>query len=147
MFRIDDPAAAQCGKSRRDAGFTLVEVLVAFLIVAATAQLALMVFAGQSRHVATSDQILRALQVSESALAELEHSAPVNQEATRREMSGLWWQAAISKESNAAVGNQDRGLFSITVSVFASPSTERDDAPIVELTTKRILTGQTEQGL
>ncbi len=147
MSRINDPATARRARLGRDAGYTLVEVLVAFLIAAATAQLALMVFAGQSRHVATSDQILRALQVSESALAGLEHAAPVNQEFDRREMNGLWWQAAVSKESEAAVGNQDRGLFSITVSVFASPSTEPDEAPITELTTKRILAHQSEHGL
>lgn len=146
MSRTSDPATAQRARPGQDAGYTLVEVLVAFIIVAATAQLTLTVLAGQSRHVATSDQILRALQVSESALAGLEHAAPVNQKTDFREMNGLWWQATVSEQDNAGTGDQDRGLFSITVSVFTSPSPEPDEAPITELTTKRILVQQSEHG-
>lgn len=122
---------------KNPSGFTLVEVLVAFLIVATTMQIALLIFGGQTRQLQTSHNITEATRVADSALAQLEASGLTNAELKERhELNGLWWSADIrSQDQQSVVTPTPTGLLDITMEVFAS---EDSTQPLLRLETKRI---------
>ena len=137
MSPIHEPAKARIEQRRPEAGYTLIEVLVAFLVVAATAQLALSVFGGQGRQIATNEQIMLALEVSETAVAELELlGVPAQLQTAPKQVNGLWWQASFTPEYGSGQDYREARLYSITVSVFTSP--DKADMPITQSTTKRV---------
>ena len=121
-----------------DAGYTLIEVLVAFVIVAATAQLALMVFGDQAVQLHRTHDVAAATRVADSVLATIDHPDDLRtQSFPRQEMNGLWWEAEITEaDQGASSGEGAPVLFRIEVRVFDTPA--NDASPILDLETRRV---------
>lgn len=83
-------------RSERQAGFSLLEILVAFAIMATVVTVLLQVFAGGLRNLRVGEDYVVAATLAESRLAELGRSVPV----VEGEEAGAWdrysWQVRIA---------------------------------------------------
>lgn len=107
---------------RREGGFTLLEVLVAFTIFALSFAAILQIFAGGLHNAETADRALVALGHAESLLARagIEQPLAPGQRSGRFE-DGMTWREEVSLYRDAAMtaGEQPAGLtpYAVTVSI------------------------------
>lgn len=103
---------------KRQSGFSLLEVLVAFVIAALVVGGALKVFAGGSRNVKLAGDYYEAVRIAEGRLAELGATIPIE----AGEYSGSWedyqWSVRVAPfTSGAEIGDPLALLFSVAVDV------------------------------
>jgi general secretion pathway protein I len=124
------PAALGC---RRAAGFSLLEVLVAFVILALVATALYRLFAGSLANVGAAEEYSRALLVAESVLAEVGGTKPLRagERSGRVEDGQIDWKAsvvpwvppAVSPDVESGSESLPTRLYRIAVEVrFPSPA-------------------------
>lgn len=108
---------------KREQGFSLLEVLVAFMVLALTLTIIMQIFSGGLRNIGRSDDYTRAVLLAESKLTELAASS-----LEPKELSGaaenFRWAGAISVAGEEALGapppvevNNPVDLYKIQVNV------------------------------
>jgi general secretion pathway protein I len=132
-------------RRRREAGFTLLEVLVAFTIFALSFAAILQIFSGGLSNAEVADRALVALGHAESLLA----AAGVEEPLTEGERSGLLpggmaWRETVTRHSDAttpAVPAAGLQPYRVTVTVTWDPDNGRGRARDVTLTSLRLGNG------
>ena len=122
--------------SDRDDGFTLVEVLVAFAILALTLTMVFRSFGDGARGIQVSQRQAAAVALAEAKLAALGVERPLVQGVTKGvDTSGMEWRVDIQALQEFDEFARATGLQAVHVSVFVSwPATGRP-ARTVELST------------
>ena len=126
-------------RSRNDSkGFTLVEVLVAFTILALTLVVLLQLFGGGLRAVSASERHLMATMLARSVLAGIGTETPILAgEATDDIGDGYRWTMRIAQSRTIASikeGNQLHVPYEVQVEI------SWNDRPVTTLTTLRLVT-------
>ena len=95
MFRAE---LTRCGRGTRQRGFSLLEVLVAFVILALVATALFNLFGGALRNASASEEWSRALLVGQSRLAEAANVQPLKEGTTGgTEPDGrIAWQTVVA---------------------------------------------------
>ena len=97
------PGSRRRGAARDEAGFTLIEALVAFAALAMVLGVALPLLAGGMRSVETADHRLAALALAESKLADATATWPVPVGTTEgNDASGQRWQLRVDPVATSA---------------------------------------------
>jgi len=131
-LRGDDRTRFRCAKSRA-AGFSLLEVLVAFAILALVGTALFRLFSGGLGNAAAADEYSRAVLVAESVLAETASVQPLREATTQgtADDGRIEWTAQVAPYAAPGVSqDQERGsealplrLFRVSVDVaFPGPS-------------------------
>ena len=128
---------------RREDGFTLMEVLVAFAIFAVSFAAILQIFSGGLSNAAVADRALVALGHAESLLARAGIETPLTEGERRGELSdGMRWRQSVTRYDDAQIlaAPPPPGMqpYSVTVSVSWQDGPRRRD---VTLTTLRLGSG------
>lgn len=126
-------------RSRNDSkGFTLVEVLVAFTILALTLVVLLQLFGGGLRAVSASERHLMATMLARSVLAGIGTETPILAgEKTDDIGDGYRWTMRIAQSRTIASikeGSQLHVPYEVQVAI------SRNDRPVTTLTTLRLVT-------
>lgn len=129
-----------CGSRHREAGFTLMEVLVAFAILSISLAAILQIFSGGLRNAAVADRALVALGHAESLLASAGIERPLAEgERTGQLSDGMTWRESIARYSDAETlatpPPPAMQPYSVTVTVTWEDGFSRRD---VTLTTLRL---------
>lgn len=107
---------------RRQQGFTILEVLVGFLVAALLLGVILSAFAGGLRNLVQTDRYSQAALVAQSRLAELGVVAPLQEGIYEgRDDSGYGWQVSVSPlawEFYAQLQERERVLYKVDVRVY-----------------------------
>lgn len=88
-----NPAAAKIGN--RETGFSLLEVLVAFSILALSLGVLMQIYASGSRNTLRGADYSRAAELAESVLAQAGTEHPLAPAVHNGEQAGMYWQLAI----------------------------------------------------
>jgi general secretion pathway protein I len=124
----------------RQSGFSLLEVLVAFVILSLSLGVIMRLFSTSLRNIATAEQRTHAVVVAESALAGLGVEVPLGEGQTGGEDGqGYRWQALVSRHADAAAVLDNPAaplLYRIELSVTREEDVERK--PVLTLTTLRM---------
>ena len=125
---------------RRSRGYTLVEVLVAFVIMAMALTVLLRIFSGGVRKVAVSSDYAKAVLIAESRLA----TAGIDDTLAPGETDGIengrfrWMRVVSDYEPSTDYNSTVRGLHAYHVTVTVSwPNGEKERR--VELSTVRVV--------
>ena len=106
---------------KRQAGFTILEVLVGFLVAALLLSVILSAFSDGMRSFVQADRLSQASLVAQSRLAELGHSAPLQPGNYQgRDAAGYSWQVAIAPLSwsfESELQGHQRILYQVNVKV------------------------------
>jgi|GEM_PF-4801655 len=113
-------AAVQTGK---ESGFTLVEVLVSFAILAGAIILNMQIAADGMRRLNQADEKLRALAVAQEVLAEVELDPPQGNEVREGNERGFVWRVE-AKEMGRERENGQQGAVPLLVEVSVGLSYE-----------------------
>lgn len=128
------------GSSNRHAGFTLVEIVVAFVLLAAVLMTGFEIFSTGLRRAGDLDDQARALVIAQSRLAAAGTEEQFKEGQTQGEDGRFRWNVAIqrSEEGNAAAGqppNSAYQLFRVEVKVeWAGTDTRAHAISLVTLT-------------
>jgi general secretion pathway protein I len=121
-------------------GFTLVEVLVAFAILALTLVVLLRVFGGGLRAVSTSERYLTAAMLARSVLDDLGIETPVSPGETSADIGdGYRWTTRIAQSRTippVKTGNEMQVAYEVQVEIAWNRK------PVVTLTTLRLAAQQ-----
>lgn len=130
------PTEQPAGRRRDQAGFTLIEALVAFAVLAMVLAVALPLLAGGLRSVDTADRRLAALALAESRLADAMATTPTPfGVAEGSDATDLYWQLRVEPVAATAGGAPRLARYEVSV---ASPGGSFADG--VRLVTYRLLT-------
>jgi len=114
----------------QDSGFTLVEVLVSFAILAGAIIVNMQVAVNGMRRLTQADEKLRALAVAQEVLAEAELNPPQGNELKEGREGEFAWRVE-AKEMGDGTGNGQKGLILLVMRVSVNASRERDQRLIV----------------
>lgn len=113
---------------RASRGFSLLEVLVAFVILALVLAVLMRIFSGALRNIGAAEGYSRAVAIAESKLAAIGVGTPLAEGTSADSENGYSWQIAVQREDTAAPeleGVQPTELYrvEVTVSWGANPAT------------------------
>lgn len=127
------------GMRRRESGFSLLEVLVAFVILSLSLGVIMRLFSDSLRNIGSAERGTHAVAVAESALASMGVETPLSEgEAGGEDAQGYRWRAQISRYADdaAILENQTApALYQIDLTVTRGEAT--DVRPLLTLTTLR----------
>jgi general secretion pathway protein I len=129
----------------RQKGFSLLEVLVAFVILALSLGVIMRLFSTNLRNIGASERSSQALLVAESVLAKLGVETPlVEGEQTGEEMRGYRWRARVTRfvEPNAVLINEASPVRLYQVDLAISKADASSEPPALTLTTLRAVPKQ-----
>lgn len=125
---------------RRQLGFSLLEVLVAFVILSLSLGVIMRLFSTSLRNIATTERSTHAVAVAESALAALGVETPLTEgESSGEDGQGYRWRAQVSRHAEAATVLDNPSapvLYQIDLSVTRDADAEHK--PLLTLTTLRL---------
>ena len=125
---------------RRQSGFSLLEVLVAFVILSLSLGVIMRLFSDSLRNIGTAERSTHAVAVAESAFASLGVETPLTEGETGGEdAQGYRWRASVSSFADAAavLDNQAApALYQIEVTVTRGETAE--NTPLITLTSLRM---------
>lgn len=108
--------------SNRETGFTLIEVLVAFMILALSLAVLFRIFSGGLTSVAVSGDYSRAIQVARSRLAAAGTSEPLLPGVSRGDDGERFhWQRTVSRYLPPQAADRPQGrlaAYSVTIDVY-----------------------------
>ena len=105
-------------RADRQAGFSLLEILVAFTILATVITVLLQIFAGGLRNLRVGDEYMAAVTIAEARLAEIGRSVPVVPGETGGAVGKYRWQAAILPYATSALPEDaEVSLYAVDVTV------------------------------
>ena len=111
-------------RGKAEDGFTLVEVLVAFVILAGAVILSFQIFADGLRRLSTVEARTKAVGIAKSELARLSSSKNVSEGATTGTTEGVAWKITVTP-----VG----GIAAFRVEVRAADASDKTDGlPVIE---------------
>ncbi|BCX89544.1 general secretion pathway protein I [Methylomarinovum tepidoasis] len=84
---------------KRQRGFTLLEIMVAFTLMALSAAVLLQAFGGGARLLARAETVTRAAALAESQLARVGSEWPLEEGEREGEWQGLHWQVTLTPVS------------------------------------------------
>ncbi len=105
---------------RASRGFSLLEVLVAFVILALVLAVLMRIFSGALRNIGAAEGYSRAVAIAESKLAAIGVGTPLAEGTSADSENGYSWQIAVQREETAAPeveGVQPAELYRIEVTV------------------------------
>lgn len=95
---------------RADAGFTILEVLVAFVVLAVTLATLMQVFSGGLREAQVADEYARAAQFARARLAAVTATDRIEEGTTSGTEDGFAWTLAVSPyDEREEIADIDRG--------------------------------------
>ncbi len=94
-------------RSRRAGGFSLIEVLVAFMVLAISLSVLFRVFSGGLRNVAVTEGYSRALMLAQSRLASAGISEPLQAGESTGEWGGLYHWRQVVEDYDPWAGQED----------------------------------------
>jgi general secretion pathway protein I len=107
-------------RAERQSGFSLLEVLVAFVLLSTVVTLLLQVFAGGLRNLKVADEYSVAVVLAESRIAEVGRVVPLEPGDTGGEWKGFRWRTSIQEFEVPELAPGVSGpppLFSVSVTV------------------------------
>jgi len=122
--------------SDNDAGFTLTEVLVSFVIIAGALTVLLPIVGDNLRLGSAAQQTKAATELAQSKLAQIGTVMPLRQGRQEGVENGFRWQVQIG--SPARINSPDAGRLALFDVVSAVGRDETSAAPLVTLRTQRL---------
>ena len=107
-------------RAERQSGFSLLEVLVAFVLLSTVVTVLLQVFAGGLRNLKVADEYAMAVVLAESRIAEVGRVVPLEPGDTEVEWKDFRWQTSIREfelPESPTQGIAAPALFSVSVTV------------------------------
>ena len=105
-------------RAERQAGFSLLEILVAFTILATVITVLLQIFAGGLRNLRVGDEYMTAVTIAEARLAEIGRAVPVVPGDIDGEFGRYHWHAAILPYAAQALPEDSEvALYEVAVTV------------------------------
>ena len=107
-------------RAERQSGFSLLEVLVAFVLLSTVVTVLLQVFAGGLRNLKVADEYAMAVVLAESRIAEVGRVVPLEPGDTEGEWKDFRWQTSIREfelPESPTQGIAAPALFSVSVTV------------------------------
>ena len=133
--------AGKCRGRRGSTGFSLLEILVAFTILAISLSIILQIFGGGTRSLRVGDEYRRAAMVGESVLAQVGHTLAKAPGEQSGESGGFRWRLSVSPYVDETWPELGEGLLLVQVDVaWAGPVQDRHltlstlEFPVRELT-------------
>jgi len=124
----------------RQSGFSLLEILVAFVILSLSLGVIMRLFSTSLRNIATAEHSTHAVVVAESALASLGVDTPLTEGgASGDDGQGYRWEAQVSRYVDTAAVLENPAapvLYQIDLSVTREQDAEHK--PVLTLTTLRL---------
>lgn len=119
-------------KNEAEEGFTLVEVLVAFIILAGAVVLSFQIFADGLRRLSAVEIRTKAVNVARSELARLSTSENISEGVTTGTTEGIAWKIIITPiDGNVAYGTSPMRPFKVEVRM-PYPGEKSGGTPVVE---------------
>jgi general secretion pathway protein I len=115
-----------------EGGFSLVEVLVAFAIMAGAIVLSFQIFADGLRRLTNVEARMQAIDVARFELSRLSSSGQLSEGAMSGTTEGVDWKITVAPAGEAS-GDPGRGLRIFKVAVFAGGESDgAADVPLIE---------------
>jgi len=126
--------------ARRERGFSLLEILVAFVILALAMGVIMRIFSGALNNIGTVDHHAHAVLVAESVLDSLGVETPLTEgELAGEDGQGYRWHALVSRyvDANAVLDDLSNPLILYQIALDVNWGAEGTNAPGLHLTTLR----------